>query len=85
MKDVIGVIYGRKCMKNGRKYTLWAIFGDMYQYTLNMYLYMLGSGHFGPTCTGIGQGCNGTCDALFPILTSFRILAITYSFIIKFE
>ena len=25
--------------------------GDMYRYTLNMYRYMLGSGHFWPTCT----------------------------------
>ena len=82
MKDVIGVIFGRKCMKNGRKYTFWAFFGDMYRYTLNMYWYMLSSGHFGPTCTGTGQGCTGTCDALFPISTSFCILAITCSFLI---
>ena len=67
MKDVIGVIYGRKSMKNGRKYTFWAIFGDMYRY-------MLGSGRFWPTCTGTGQTCTGTpCS----ILTSLRILAIT--------
>ena len=85
MKYVIGVIYGRKCMKNVRKYIIWAIFGDMYRYTLSMYRYMLGSGHFGSTCTGTGQGCTGTCDALFPILTSFRILAITFSFLILFE
>ena len=32
--------------------TIWALFGDMYRYTLNMYRYMLGSGHFWPTCTG---------------------------------
>ena len=48
----IGVIYGGKCMKNGGKYTFWAIFGDMYRYNLNMYRYILASGHFGPTCTG---------------------------------
>ena len=48
----IELVWGRKCMKNGRKYTFWAFSGDMYQYTLNMYRYMLGSGHFGPTCTG---------------------------------
>ena len=71
MKDVIGVIYGRKCMKNGRKYTFWAIFGDMYRYTLNMYRYMLGSGHFGPTCTGTGYGCTGTCNALFSSFDQF--------------
>ena len=72
-------------MKNRRKYTFWAIFGDMYRYTLNMYRYMLGSGHFGPTCTGTCQRCTGTCSALFPVSTSFRILAITCSFIIRFE
>ena len=61
--------------KMGGKHTFWAFFGDMYRY-------MLGSGHFGPTCTGTGQGCTGTCDALFPISTSFRIIAITCSFLI---
>ena len=81
-KDVIGVIYGRKCMKNGRKYPFWAIFGDMYRYTLNMYWYSLDSGHFWLTCTGTGQTCTGTpCS----ILTSVRILAITCSFLIRFE
>ena len=71
--------------KMEEKHTIWALFGDMYWYTLNMYWYMLGSGHFGPRCTGTCQGCTGTCQgctgtcgALFPILTSFRILAITY-------
>ena len=67
------------------KHTIWALFGDMYRYTLNMYRYMLGSSHFGPTCTGTGQGCTGTCDALFSISTSFHIIAITCSFIILFE
>ena len=71
--------------KMGEKYPFWAFFGDMYRYTLNLYRYMLGSGHFGPTCTGTGQGCTGTCDALFPISTSFRILPITCSFLIRFE
>ena len=71
--------------KMGEKYPLWAFSGDMYQYTLNMYRYMLGSGHFGPTCTGTSQGCTGTCDTLFPISTGFCILAITFSFIIRFE
>ena len=45
----------------------------------------VGSGHFGPTCTGTCYGCTGTCDALFPISTTFRILAITCSFPIRFE
>ena len=66
--------------KMGEKHTFWAIFGNIYMYTLNMYRCMLGSGYFGQTCTGTGQGCTGTCDALFPISTSFRILAITFSF-----
>ena len=43
------------------------------------------AGHFRVTCTGTGRGCTGTCDALFPIPTSFRILAITCSFLILFE
>ena len=38
--------------KMGGKHTFWAFFGDMFRYTLNMYRYMLGSGHFGSTCTG---------------------------------
>ena len=64
--------------KMEEKYTIWALFGDMYRYTLNMYRYMLGSGHFGPTSTG-------TCDALFPISTSFRSLTINCPFLIRFE
>ena len=71
--------------KMGKKYTLWAIFGYMYRYTLNLYRYILGSGHFGPTCTGTSQRCTGTCNALFSILISFHILVITYSFLIRFE
>ena len=71
--------------KMGEKYPLWAFSGDMYRYTLNMYRYMLGSDHFGPTCTDAGQGCTGTCDALFPISTSFCISAITCSLLIQFE
>ena len=47
----------KKYGKMGEKHTLWAFFGDMYRYTLNMYRYMLGSGHFRLTCTGTGQGC----------------------------
>ena len=67
------------------KQTIWALFGVMYRYTLNMYRYMLGSGHFGSTCTGTCQGCTGTCDAQFPVSTSFRILTINCSFLIRFE
>ena len=40
--------------KMGEKYPFWAFSDDMYRYTLNMYRYMLGSGHFGPTCTDTG-------------------------------
>ena len=76
---------GWKIWKNGRKIHIWAFFGDMYWYTLNMYRYSLGSDHFGPTCTGIGQRCTGTCNALFSISTSFCILAITCSLLIRFE
>ena len=82
---IIELNWVEKYGKMEEKHTIWALFGDMYLYTLNMYWYMLGSGHFGPTCTGTCQGCTGTCDALFPILTSFRILTITCSFMIRFE
>ena len=65
-----------KYEKMGEKYPFWAFLGDMYRY-------MLGSGHFGLTCTGTCQGCTGTCDALFPISTSFLYfspnLLISYS------
>ena len=52
-------------MKNGEIYHFLAFFGDLYRYTLNLYRYSLGSGHFWPTCTGIGQSCTGTGNALF--------------------
>ena len=64
--------------KMEEKQTIWALFGDMYWYTLNMYRNMLGSGHVWPTCTG-------TPCSVFPISTSFRILTITFSFHIRFE
>ena len=75
--------------KMGEKYPFLAFFGDMYRYTLNLYRYtlnlyryMLGSGRFCPTCTGTGQTCTGTpCS----VSTSFRILAITCSFLIRFK
>ena len=59
-------------MKNGEIYHFWAFLGDLYRYTLDLYWYSLGSGRFWPTCTGT------PCS----ILTSVRILAITYSFLI---
>ena len=40
-----------KYRKMGEKHTFWAIFGDMYRHTLNLYRYSLGYGHFWPTCT----------------------------------
>ena len=64
--------------KMEEKQTIWALLGDMYRYTLKMYRYMLGSGHFWPTCTG-------TPCFVFLISTSFGILAITCSFLIRFE
>ena len=68
--------------KMGEKYPFWVFFSDMYRYTLNLYWYMLGSGHFWPTCTGTGQTCTGTpCS----ISTSFINLTITCSFLIRFE
>ena len=68
--------------KIGEKYPFWAFFGDMYWYTLNLYRYMLGSGRFLPTCTSTGQTSTGTPCSGFFFLTSLRILAITYSFLI---
>ena len=38
--------------KMGEKHTFWALFGDLYRYTLNLYRYTLCSGHFWPMCTG---------------------------------
>ena len=68
--------------KMGEKHTLWAIFGDKYRYTLNLYRYILGSGLFWSTCTGTGQTCTGTpCS----ILTNVSILAITCSFLIRID
>ena len=43
---------GGKVWKNRRKTHILGISGDMYWYTLNMYRYILYSGHFRPTCTG---------------------------------
>ena len=57
--------------KMGEKHTFSAFFGDMYRYTLNMYRYSLGSGHFGPTCIGTGQRCTSTCNALFSCFDEF--------------
>ena len=60
-----------KVHEKWEKHTFWALFGDLYRYNF-------GSGHFLPTCTGT------TCSG-FPVSTSFRIFAITYSFLIRFE
>ena len=43
---------GGKVWKTGRKIHILDIFCDMYRYTLNMYWYILCSGHFLLTCTG---------------------------------
>ena len=56
----IELVWDGKYGKMGEKHTLWAIFDDMYRYTLNLYRYILGSGRFWPTCTGTGQTCTGT-------------------------
>ena len=41
--------------KMGEKHTFWEFSGNLYRYTLNLYWYSLGSGYFGPTCTGTGN------------------------------
>ena len=69
-----GVDWVAKYGKMGEKYPFWAFFGDMYRYTLNLYRYMLGSGHFWPTCTGIGQTCTGTPCFVF----LFRPVFVVY-------
>ena len=74
----IGVIHGSKVWKNVRKHTFWAFPSDLYRYKLNLYRYNFGSGHFWPSSTGT------TCSG-FPVSTSFCILAITCSFLIRFE
>ena len=68
--------------KMGEKHTFWEFFGDMYLYTLNMYRYSLGSGHFGPTCTGTGQRCIGTCNALFSCFDQFSYFS--YNLLISY-
>ena len=72
-------------MKKGRKYPFWEFSGEVYRYTLSLYWYTLGSGHFWPMCTGTRKGCTGTPCSAFPVSTRFRILAITCSFLIRFE
>ena len=69
-------------MKNGEIYHFWEFSGDLYRYTLDLYRYSLGYGRFWPTCTGTDQTCTSTP---YSILTSVRILAITCSFLIRFE
>ena len=34
------------------KIPIMGIFGEVYRYTLNLYQYTFGSGHFWPKCTG---------------------------------
>ena len=43
------------------------------------------SGQNSRGCTGTGQSCTGTGSVMFSILTSVRILDITFSFRIRFE
>ena len=71
-------IYG----KMGGKPPFMVILEDLYRYRTEWYRYSLGSRRFWLTCTGTGQSCTGTpCS----ILTSVHILAITCSFLIRFE
>ena len=44
-----------------------------------------GTPHQRLKCTGTRSGCTGTPCSAFPISTSFRILAITSSFSIRYE
>ena len=74
---------GRKIWKNGRKTHILAFSGDMYRYTLNMYRYILGSGHFGQHVPVQVRAVPVHVLFCFAILTSFRILTITCSFLIR--
>ena len=48
----VELLWVEKYGKMDEKHTFWAIFGDVYRYTLNMYRYTLCSGHFWLMCTG---------------------------------
>ena len=65
-------------MKKGRKYTFWAFSGAMCRYTL-------GSGHFGQCVPVHVRGVPVHPALVFLVSTIFRILAITCSFLIRFE
>ena len=67
----IGLIWESRYGKMREKHTFWAIFGDMYRYTLNMYRYSLVSGQIWLTCTGTDQRCTGTCTVLFSCSDQF--------------
>ena len=67
----IGLIWVSTYGKMREKHTLWAIFDDMYRYTLNMYRYSFVYGQIWPTCTGTGQRCTGTCIVLFSYFDKF--------------
>ena len=43
---------GGKVWNNGRKIHILDILRDMYRYTLKVYRYTFGYGHFKPKCTG---------------------------------
>ena len=62
---------GINIWKNRRKIHILDILRDLYRYTLNMYRYSLGSGHFAPTCTDTSQRCTGTCTVLFSCSDQF--------------
>ena len=70
---------GSNIWKKGRKTHILGKFRDLYRYTFEPVLVQLLQNR---TLTGTCQSCTGTdCS----ILTSIRILAITWSFIIQFE
>ena len=64
-KISIELIWVAKHGKMGGKPPFLVIPEDLYWYRLDLYLYSLGSGRFWPTCTGTGQSCTGTSNALF--------------------
>ena len=78
--------FSKTCTGTGQpvpvQFGFWSFLANLYRYMLELYRYSLGSGRFWPTYTGTGQTCTSTpCS----ILTSVCILAITCSFLIRFE
>ena len=78
-----------KCMKNGEIYHLWANFGDLYRYTFGPILVLPSRTKPVPVQVRAVpvqvRAVPVQVVFCFYVLTSVRILAITCSFLIRFE